>query len=95
MTRHQTIELITQRLEQLDSEALEGLVKLLKHTTVTRKSSSKQRLEQAIDDMDEESRAWLEADLTPTLPPYEWGEIDPFTLGEPLRYVKGKGWVNK
>jgi hypothetical protein len=98
MTRHQTIELITERLEYLDSEALEGLVKLLKHTSVTKKSSVKQRLEQkndSSDTIDEESRAWLEADLTPTLPPYDWGEIDPFTLGEPLRYVKGKGWVNK
>jgi DNA-binding ferritin-like protein len=70
MTRHQKIELITERLEHLDGEALEGLVKLLKHTSVTKKSSSKQRLEQSTNDMDEESRAWLEADLTPALPPY-------------------------
>lgn len=92
MTRHQKIELINRQLEGLDAEALEDLVKLLKRTAATRKHV-KQRLEQP-DEMDEESRAWLEAELTPALPSYEWGEIDPLTLGEPLRFVRGK-WVNK
>jgi hypothetical protein len=93
MTRHQKIEVITQRLEHLDGEALEGLVKLLKHTTVARKPNIKQTLGPS-DDLDEESRTWLEAELTPTLPPYDWGDVDPLTLGKPLRYIKGK-WVNK
>lgn len=97
MTRHQKIELITERLEHLDTEALEGLVKLLKHTSVNKKTLAglkKQSLEKQIDDIDEESRTWLEATLTPELPPYDWGDIDPLTLGEPLRFVKGK-WINK
>jgi hypothetical protein len=93
MTRHQQIELITRRLEHLDSEALEGLVKLLKHTAATKKVTTKQ-VSELSGDLDEESRAWLEADLTPSLPPYDWGDVDPLSLGEPLRFVKGK-WVNK
>ena len=43
--------------------------------------------------LDEESRIWLEADLAPPLEPYDWGDVDPSTLGEPLRYVEGQGWV--
>jgi hypothetical protein len=86
MTRHQKIEMINHQLETLDNEALEGLIKLLgfkgKHTQNPKP------------DIDEESQVWLEAELAPSLP-YEWGDIDPMKLGEPLRYVKGKGWVSK
>jgi hypothetical protein len=86
MTRYQKIELINKKLEHLDGEALEGLVKLLKYTKPTGEPEKLQ------DDIDEESRVWLEATLTPELPPYDWGDIDPLTLGEPLRFIKGK-WV--
>lgn len=42
--------------------------------------------------MDEESRAWLEADLGGDLPPYDWGKEGP-PKGEPVRYVPGVGLV--
>jgi hypothetical protein len=86
MTRHQKIEMINHQLETLDSEALEGLIKLL--------GSKVKRVKTPQQDLDEESQMWLEAELAPSLP-YEWGDIDPMKLGEPLRYVKGKGWVSK
>ena len=45
--------------------------------------------------VDDETRAWMDAELTPPLEPYEWGEgIDPETLGEGrLEYVRGRGWI--
>ena len=42
---------------------------------------------------DAETHAWLTAELGGPLPPYEWGEVEPDHLGEPLRYVPGQGWV--
>lgn len=42
--------------------------------------------------MDDESKAWLEADLAPPLEPYDWGDVDPETLpGGQVEYVPGKG----
>lgn len=35
--------------------------------------------------MDDETRAWHAADLAPELEPYDWGDTDPETAGEPLR----------
>lgn len=46
-------------------------------------------------EMDEETRAWLDADLGERLLPYDWGDVDPMTVGEPLRYVPGVGWVGE
>lgn len=43
--------------------------------------------------MDEETRAWLGAALAPEIEPYEWGDVDPEALGEPLRFDAKKGWV--
>lgn len=43
--------------------------------------------------MDEETRTWLGAALAPELEPYEWGEVDPETLGKPLYFDAEKGWV--
>lgn len=42
-------------------------------------------------EIDDESRAWLEADIEGDLPPYEWGNVDPRKLGKPVQYVHGKG----
>jgi excisionase family DNA binding protein len=44
-------------------------------------------------EMDAETRAWLEADLEGDLPPYEWGEVDPLSVGQSVRYVSGVGLV--
>lgn len=46
------------------------------------------------DDMLEEDRAWLEADLGGPLPPYEWGPEGP-PKGKPVEYVPGVGVVVK
>jgi excisionase family DNA binding protein len=42
-------------------------------------------------EMDEESRSWLDADIEGDFPPYDWGKIDPKNLGNPVRYIPGKG----
>ena len=34
-----------------------------------------------LEEMDLETRAWHEADLAPPLEPYDWGDLDPNTLG--------------
>lgn len=43
--------------------------------------------------VDQEMRAWQDADLGPSLPPYDWGEVDPMTLGKPVRFIPGTGLV--
>ena len=43
-------------------------------------------------EMDEETREWLEADLSDPLPPYEWGPEGP-TEGRPVHYIPGVGLV--
>lgn len=43
---------------------------------------------------DEETQAWLDAPLAPPLEPYDWGDVDPKTLGQgQVRYVQGRGWT--
>jgi len=42
---------------------------------------------------DRETEAWLAADLDGGLPPYDWGDADPLTLGAPVRYVPAGGLV--
>ena len=42
---------------------------------------------------DAEAVAWLEGDLVEELPPYDWGEMDPLTAGEPVRCEPGVGCV--
>lgn len=44
-------------------------------------------------EMDRETELWLGADLGGELPPYDWGELDPLTLGHPVRYVPGVGLI--
>lgn len=44
-------------------------------------------------EMDAETREWIEADLVEPLPPYDWGNVDPLTLGKPVRYVADMGLV--
>ncbi len=47
-----------------------------------------------VEEMDAETRAWLEADLAPPLEPYDWGDVDPMTLpGGRLEYTPGEGFV--
>ena len=43
--------------------------------------------------MDEETRTWLDAALAPEIEPYDWGDVDPEGLGEPLSFDAEKGWV--
>lgn len=38
-----------------------------------------------------ESRAWL--DVAEPIEPYEWGGVDPLTLGEPVTFVEGVGAI--
>lgn len=45
-------------------------------------------------EMDDETKAWLDAELAPALEPYDWGDVDPETLGVgSLEYVPGEGFV--
>lgn len=80
MTRHEQIETISKKLETLDSEVLESLIKLLGRV----QPPISQRPTEVMDD---ETRAWHDADLSKLTEyePYEWGDIDPLTIGEPLR----------
>lgn len=32
--------------------------------------------------LDDETRGWLAASLEPPMEPYDWGDVDPFTLGQ-------------
>ena len=43
--------------------------------------------------VDAKTREWMEADLMEPLPPYNWGDVDPLTLGNPVSYVPGVGLV--
>jgi hypothetical protein len=43
------------------------------------------------DGLDDETRAWLDADLTPPLDPYDWGGIDPETVGKPIEWDEAAG----
>lgn len=44
------------------------------------------------EEMDAETRAWLDAYLTTPLEPYEWGPGEELE-GVPFRYLPGEGWV--
>lgn len=44
-------------------------------------------------ELDAESSAWLES--VEPIEPYDWGGIDPLSLGEPVEYVEGIGAVVK
>lgn len=45
--------------------------------------------------MPAETQAWLDTDLSrlDEVEPYDWGDADPTTLGEPLFYEAEKGWT--
>lgn len=47
----------------------------------------------AVAKLDAETQAWMDADLVEELPPYDWGDVDPMTVGEAIRYEPGIGWV--
>jgi hypothetical protein len=50
-------------------------------------------LEYVPEPLDQETKAWLESDLSRLgeYEPYDWGDDDPETLGSPVEYVPGKG----
>ena len=79
MTRQQHLERTKEHLDSLNNEALTGL---LPHLGATRSS------------VDDESALWLTSDLEAALP-YLWQDVEPETLGVPLSFVEGKGWVFK
>ncbi|NJM77777.1 MAG: hypothetical protein HC852_20845 [Acaryochloridaceae cyanobacterium RU_4_10] len=45
--------------------------------------------------MDREDRDWLESDLShlSELEPYDWGDVDPEAIGQPICYESGVGFV--
>ncbi len=45
--------------------------------------------------MELEDRDWLESDLSSLgkFELYEWGDIDPLSLGKPIHYERGRGFV--
>ena len=43
----------------------------------------------------DDMRLWHEAELHPALEPDAHGLLDPETLGEPLRFEPGRGWVGR
>lgn len=42
--------------------------------------------------LDQETEAWLSAELTPPLPPYDWGPTGE-PAGQLLEYVPGQGVI--
>jgi hypothetical protein len=44
-------------------------------------------------ELDAETQAWMDADLAPEIEAYDWGDVDPEALGEPVSFVPGKGWI--
>ncbi|WP_293134223.1 hypothetical protein [Microcoleus sp. bin38.metabat.b11b12b14.051] len=46
-----------------------------------------------ISDEELENSAWRELYLESEIPPYDWGDVNPMTLGKPVRYVSGVGCV--
>ena len=45
--------------------------------------------------IDIEDQAWMNTDLSglSDLEPYDWGDVDPRSLGKPIRYEPGRGFV--
>ena len=82
-----TLETVIKTLRELTGERVElgDVLEVIDDEPVTEYESAQA--------LDAESHVWLEADLTPPLEPYEWGETDPNTLGKPVRYVAGVGIV--
>lgn len=72
-----TLGAVATVLQELTQQEIE-VSDLLKATTVP--------------EPDAESQTWLNADLAPTLPPYEWGEEGLPDI-EPVQYVPGQGFI--
>lgn len=45
------------------------------------------------DEMDDETRAWLDAPIDAPLEPYDWEDGEELE-GEPLTYIPGRGWIS-
>ena len=50
------------------------------------------RIEATISTIDNETREWLNAELTHELPPYDWGK-EGVPKGKPVRYDRAEGFV--
>lgn len=50
---------------------------------------------EAPESMDAETKAWMDSDLSRLgeYEPYDWGDTDPETLGKPIYYSPGKGFM--
>lgn len=46
-----------------------------------------------ISDEELENSAWRELYLEGEIPPYDWGDVNPMTLGKAVRYLPGVGCV--
>lgn len=48
-----------------------------------------------VETMSQEDQDWLETDLSrlSEFEPYDWGDVDPTTLGKPVHYEPGIGFV--
>lgn len=45
------------------------------------------------EEMNPETNTWYELDVYGEIPPYNWGDEDPLTIGKPVRYIPGVGIV--
>jgi hypothetical protein len=56
----------------------------------TKKAIANPKLSENIADQN-----WLESDLSrlDEYEPYDWGDLDPLTLGKPIKYVPDRGFV--
>lgn len=75
-----TVEQILNLIQQLPQES-----KQLIYQTLNRALEAESET-----DLDEDTRIWLEADLTSPLPEYDWGEQG-IPEGQTIRHVPGQG----
>ncbi len=81
MSAREEVCLLAHELSEEDLRVVARMLRGLQQASAERK-------------LDAETQAWLDADLTPELPPYDWGDMDPMTAGEPVWYVPGVGFVS-
>lgn len=79
-------------LEVLD-KVLAGLERLTGRPATLTDVLDREPDPEPAEEMDAETRAWMDAELAPPLEPYEWGDVDPETIGESVRYDPKKGWL--
>lgn len=81
--------------QRVDLNVMADIVSALRHITgeeVTPNDLLEFIPDPKPEEMDDETKAWLYAELTPPLEPWEWGpEGEP--KGVPVQYVPGQGWL--